>query len=199
MPPMIGVVAAGAMGSAVAARLVVQGCTVLTDLSERSARSLERGQLVGMHQTSLSELVKTADWLLSIVPPDKAEAFAEKVFDIYGSQKYQSQQFKFVDCNAVSPKTMKRIAAKAELRGCPLVDAAIIGGPPHNRYDPTIYACSNDPDLLSAFNTLQAYGLKITLLSGNEASIGAASALKMSYAVSIRFSLFRFDMWVSAY
>jgi 3-hydroxyisobutyrate dehydrogenase-like beta-hydroxyacid dehydrogenase len=91
----------------------------------------------------------------------------------------------FVDCNAVNPATVNRIAALFEGSPSRFIDAAIIGGPPDDVYTPTLYASASDDFLLDRFVTFGTkYGLKVSALKGEGAGIGDASALKMSYAVS---------------
>lgn len=180
----IAVIAAGAMGSAIARRLAANGCTVLTNLDGRSPSSLKRASEAGMQVVPLEEVILRSSWLLSIVPPDKAESFAEKVFKVAHGKEEATKHFKFADCNATSPATVKRIAAMASQYGVPLVDACIIGGPPRDDYQPTFYASSSDSSLLREFGELGGLGLKVSLMEGEGVSIGDASALKMSYAVS---------------
>lgn len=186
MAPTVAVISAGAMGSAVAARLRDNGCTVLTNLDGRSQGSLDRARSAGMEIVSLGDLVKRADWLLSIVPPDKAESFAKDVFVVCKKVSEKSNvHLKFVDCNATSPMTVKRIAALADEYGVPIIDGCIIGGPPRDGYDPTFYASSSVSSLLMEFDTFGKLGLKVELMEGEGISVGDASALKMSYAVSL--------------
>ena len=61
--------------------------------------------------------------------------------------------------------------------GSAFVDGGIIGGPPRAGYDGPVYYVSGPQ--AAAVDTLSAYGLKIGVL---DAPVGAASALKMSYA-----------------
>lgn len=51
--PTIGLLSAGAMGSAVAHRLTSNGYTVLTALAGRSAGSIDRARKVGMEDVGL--------------------------------------------------------------------------------------------------------------------------------------------------
>jgi len=135
-----------------------------------------------MQVVPLEEVILRSSWLLSIIPPDKAESFAEKVFKVAHDKEEAIKRFKFADCNATSPATVKRIAAMASQYGIPLVDACIIGGPPRDDYLPTFYASSSDSSLLQEFGELGGLGLKVSLMKGEGVSIGDASALKMSYA-----------------
>ena len=88
----------------------------------------------------------------------------------------------FVECNAVNPATVHKIAALFRGSIFSFVDAGIIGGPPFDDYNPTFYASADEEALLDRIVGLSEHGLKISALKG-EARIGAASALKMSYAV----------------
>jgi L-threonate 2-dehydrogenase len=82
-----------------------------------------------------------------------------------------------VECNAVSPPTMLKIADVIATTGCPFVGAGIIGPPPKPGSTNTkIYASGPAAKDLARLNE---YGLIIRVLEG---SLTAASALKMSYA-----------------
>lgn len=116
------------------------------------------------------------------MPPSEAQSFAAKYVTV--AKKNTSNHLVFVDCNAVSPKTVKQIASLFD-PSMSFIDATIIGGPPGNGYDPTFYASGNDKELIKEFSALSAYGLKITPLTDEGAGIGDASALKMSYAVGL--------------
>ncbi|MBV9569288.1 MAG: NAD(P)-dependent oxidoreductase [Hyphomicrobiales bacterium] len=81
----------------------------------------------------------------------------------------------YVDCNAVSPRTAKEI--RDVLKGVDFVDAGIIGLPPSpGEKGPNFYASGV---AAHRFAELSRYGLSIRVL---DAPVGAASALKMSYA-----------------
>lgn len=181
--PRLAVIAAGAMGSAVAKRLTSFGCTVYTNLDGRSEATRKRAQDAGMIDLSINELVLKSDWILSILPPKDALSFGERIQEAaakHGSAL--SSPRTFVDCNAVNPETVKRIAALFSGTGIRFVDAGIIGGPPKGDRDPTFYASAEDVKILDEFTALSKYGLKVSPLKGDGAGIGDASALKMSYA-----------------
>jgi 3-hydroxyisobutyrate dehydrogenase-like beta-hydroxyacid dehydrogenase len=169
----VAIIAPGQMGAAVAARLGENGIEVLTTLEGRSQASRERARKAGMRDVGGDELLRT-DILLSILPPKDAVALAENLaprIAALGSRPL------YVDCNAVSPKTATRIGAIIARSGAPFVDAGIIGGPPRPGNDgPTFYASGEQAKKLAQ---LIDYGLTIRLL---DAPVGAASALKMSYA-----------------
>ena len=173
MAPVIAVIAAGVMGSGVAARLTERGVTVLTSLAGRSAATAKRAAAAGMRAASDAELA-AADMLLSIVPPGEALAMAKHFAPLL---RQGARKALYVDCNAVSPKTALQIAAVIADTGSAFVDAGIIGGPPRtDGYTPTFYAAGGEA---KRFATLAAHGLDVQVLEG---PVGAASALKMSYA-----------------
>ena len=185
-PPTLAIVAAGAMGAAVGRRLTTAGLTVLTDLTGRSAATQKRAADAGLKDASLNEIAAQASWVLSILPPSDAYAFAERFRDAHAAT-VPTRPLSFADCNAVNPNTVKRIAALFQGTPINFVDAGIIGGPPKDDYDPVFYASVDPKDdaVLEEFYSLSQYGLNVKPLRGEGAGIGDASALKMSYAVRI--------------
>jgi L-threonate 2-dehydrogenase len=173
MKPVVGIIAQGQMGSAVGKRLTDHGLTVLTSLEGRSAESAKRAAAAHMEPVSLERFC-AADIILSIVPPGDAEALAAQLAPYLANAATKPA---FVDCNAVNPQTVERIAAVIQANGCPFVDGGIIGGPPKPNYDgPTFYLSGADAGTVAA---LSDFGLSCKIVDG---PIGAASALKMSYA-----------------
>ena len=173
----IAVIGAGEMGTAVAHQMLSKGARVLTTLKGRSAASAERVRLAGIEVVDDDDAIALeAGFLLSIVPPGQAIAVARR---FHGPLARAAKKPVFVECNAISPATMRRIADALESSGCKLVDAGIIGGPPRtDRPDegPRLYASGQHAQLVS---DLGKFGLDVQIVDG---PIGAASALKMSYA-----------------
>ncbi|KAG8213538.1 hypothetical protein J3R82DRAFT_10181 [Butyriboletus roseoflavus] len=188
VPPRFAVIAAGSMGSAVAKKLTTAGCAVYTNLDGRSEATRRPAKEVGMVDASLSDITVEANWILSVLPPRDAVSFTEKIRDAAASRARQAslEPLVFADCNAVSPKTVRRIAEIFAGTGIKFIDVCIIGGPPKDRYDATFYAsaAAEDRSMLDVFMALSKYGLKVSPLTGEGAGVGDASALKMSYAVS---------------
>lgn len=173
--PDVAIVAAGNMGAGIARVLVDHGVRVVTLLTGRSAASQERAKKAGMAGVSADSLVDV-DLLLSVVPPANALTFAEATSFALKSARRKPT---FVDCNAVSPATVRHIHAVIEATGTPFVDAGIIGFPPvpgKTTAQPRIYASGEQA---VALEPLRECGLDIRVL---QAPIGAASALKMAYA-----------------
>jgi 3-hydroxyisobutyrate dehydrogenase-like beta-hydroxyacid dehydrogenase len=172
MNPVVAVIAPGAMGAPVAKCLVEHGLRVLTSLQGRSAATVARAGAAGMAAASDDEIAG-ADFILSILPPGDALPLAQRFAPALAARNGKPV---YVDCNAVSPPTVARIAAVIAPTGCPFVDAGIIGAPPRPDYGgPTFYASGPDAP---RFALLGQFGLKVRPLEG---PLSAASALKMSY------------------
>ncbi|MGZ2454503.1 3-hydroxyisobutyrate dehydrogenase-like beta-hydroxyacid dehydrogenase [Rhizobium ruizarguesonis] len=171
--PNIAIIGSGAMGSAVARRLIAHGAMVPTYLQGRSEQTIARAKAAGMVPVSRQELTR-ADLILSIVPPAEAIRVAELVAEISSTLPEPPP---FIDLNAIAPKTMQALAARFEGSRVEVLDGAIIGGPPiPGKSGPTLYI-SGDPAKRSRL--LEDCGLQIRRLDG---PLGAASALKMCYA-----------------
>ena len=169
------VIAPGAMGSAVSRRMHERGATVRTSLAGRSAASIRHAAEAGMSAVENDRaLVEGVDIVLSIVPPGEAVGLAERLLPLLAAA---SRKPLVVDCNAINPATAARIAATLAPSGAAFADGGIIGGPPKlDGPGPRFYL--SGPAAGDAA-ILREYGLDIRLLDG---AIGAASALKMSYA-----------------
>lgn len=172
--PAIAVIAAGAMGSALAARMVARGATVLTPLAGRSQATRARARAAGMTEADLETIVARADAILSIVPPAEAPTLAATLAPLLAASVRKPV---FADCNAVNVETVRAIAATLAPTGAGFVDAALIGFPPAtpDAAGPVLYLSGPDADRLAV---LGALGLRIKTVAG---PVGAASALKMSY------------------
>jgi putative dehydrogenase len=174
MNPVVSVVAPGMMGAAVGKRLVVDhGLKVLTSLAGRSAETSERAKAAGMRSVS-DEEIAASDFILSILPPGDAVALAQRFAPALTASNSKPV---FVDCNAVSPRTVDRIVGVIAPTGAPFVDAGIIGAPPKpGDAGPRFYASGQ---AAQRFAALREFGLDVRVLEG---AISAASAMKMSYA-----------------
>ena len=173
MSPVVAVIAPGAMGAAVGKRLVENGLTVLTSLAGRSEETRARAKAAGMSAAKDDDIAR-ADFILSILPPGDALSLAQHFVPALTASNAKPI---YVDCNAINPKTVERVAAAIAPTGCPFADAGIIGQPPKPGDDgPRIYASGA---AAPRFASLRDYGLDIRVLAGE---MSAASALKMSYA-----------------
>jgi len=170
---IVAVIAQGTMGSGVAARLTENGAEVRTSLAGRSEASAARARAAGMRDVDEAGIA-ASDIVLSIIPPGEATALAER---LRPALTRAARKPIYVDCNAINPATVARVAAIIGPTGCAFVDGGIIGGPPKPGSKGTrIYVSGPDAARVAA---LTEYGLEMPVLSG---PVGAASALKMSYA-----------------
>ena len=180
MTPVVAVIAPGMMGAAVGKRLADNGLKVLTSLNGRSQETMARANAAGMIASG-DEEIAASDFILSILPPGDAVSLAERFVP---ALKASNAKPVYVDCNAINPVTVERVAAALAPTDCAFVDAGIIGSPPkppaagENKIagSPRFYASG---PAAPRFATLREYGLDIRVLDGD---MSAASALKMSYA-----------------
>jgi 3-hydroxyisobutyrate dehydrogenase-like beta-hydroxyacid dehydrogenase len=174
MSDTIAIIAPGEMGSAVGRRLAEHGARIITVLAGRSPASIARAERAGFAALAgFEQLAAAADIILSIVPPGEAVALAQQWAPVLTRA---AKKPVYVDCNAVSPETASRIGGVLAATGSPYVDAGIIGPPPAVSSRTVIYASGEAAPKLKRLNEL---GLMVRVL---DAPIGAASALKMSYA-----------------
>lgn len=169
----IAILAPGAMGSAVARRLGEHGVRVLTSLKGRSAATVKRATEAGMVDAGDAELAR-ADLILSIVPPGEAVSVAERLGALIGRA---GKKPVVIDCNAVNVETVLGIEKIVTAAGARFIDGGIIDLPPKPGSAGPAFHVSGEHarDAL----VLKQLGLDLRIIDG---PVGAASALKMSYA-----------------
>ena len=170
----VGIVSPGAMGSAVGAALARGGVRVVATLAGRSERTSRLAQRAGVELLSdLESVVRAADVVLSIAPPEAARAIAG---DIARAGRDVGEPRLVADLNAVSPATARAIADELARAQVDLVDGSISGPPPWNTGTTRIY--------LSGARAREIAELPIDgverVVVGDE--VGTASAVKMSTA-----------------
>ena len=173
MTLVVGIVAPGTMGAGIGRRLGGHDVRVLTSLTGRSEATAARAHEAGMIAASDEEIAAT-DFILSILPPGDALALAKRFAPVLSASNAKPV---YVDCNAINPATVERVAAAIAPTGCAFVDAGIIGPPPKGGdAGPRLYASGA---AAARFAGLRQYRLDVRVLEG---PLSAASALKMSYA-----------------
>src|SRR4051794_20734506 len=131
---MIGLLHPGEMGAAIGAALRARGHEVGWASEGRSEATRRRAADAGLHDVgTVAALAASCDTILSVCPPHAALDVARSVGDFGG---------RYVDANAVSPATVRAIAAV--VRRC--VDGGIVGGPP----DPRLYLSGFGADEVGA-------------------------------------------------
>ena len=175
----IAIIGAGEMGTGIGRRLRQKGARVVTEIKGRSAASVARVRDAGLETVDNdAELVREAAFILSIVPPGIALQIAARLREPMSRADTKPI---FVECNAISPATTRRIENLLADTGCRFVDAGICGVPPPSDLaspykGPRIYASGAAAYLLEALNR---YGLDISVIAG---PIGAASGLKLLHS-----------------
>jgi len=169
----VAIIAQGAMGAGTAQRLTSNGVDVVTWLEGRSSASRARAEKAGMRGVDLAGIA-AADIILSIVPPSDALALAGQLAPVLKASKTKPL---YADMNAVSSAKVQEVAAVIAPTGCTFSDGGIIGPPPRPDTRNTVYFFSAIPGERVA--SLGKGGLEVKMVDG---PIGAASALKMSYA-----------------
>lgn len=169
----VGLLSPGDMGHAVGRVLINHDMPVLTCLVGRSKRTQMLAEKTGIKAVpTYDNLVEAADLILSILVPGEAENAA---LNVAKSLKNVDGSIVYVDCNAISPATSKRIDKIIKDAGSSYVDASIIGPPPVRGRSTKFYASGSD---VEEFKSLIDYGLEVRIL-GSE--IGLGKGIKMTY------------------
>lgn len=153
------------MGATVAA--ACKG-TALWASEGRSEATCERADDAGLTDVGdIAAMVAAADVVISVCPPHGAVALADRLADAGFEGCY-------VDANAVSPATARRIASRFEN----FVDGGLIGPPAIRPGTTRLYLSGPDADRVAA--RFEGSALEPRVLDGG--GPGTASALKMAYA-----------------
>jgi len=173
--PTVGVVSLGAMGSAVADALVRGGADVVSTLEGRSDRTAQLSERVVSVQLlpDLDAVVRKADVVLSIVPPERASAAAESILR---AAREQAARPVLVELNAIAPSTALEIRARASKADVETVDGSISGPPPWKPGTTRVYLSGPGASEVAA---LPFEGVERIVVGD---AVGAASAVKMSTA-----------------
>lgn len=165
----------GNMGEGVGLSIKGQGKDVITVLAGRSDETRMRAERAGLREVpDLETMVREADLVLSVMPPERAEGFAREVA---AAMKAAGSAPAYADMNAISPMTSRRIAEVMADAGAPYIDGGIIGWTPlKNDKSTRLYVSGPHASLMAE---LDGNGKQIRQL-GDE--IGRASAVKMVYA-----------------
>jgi 3-hydroxyisobutyrate dehydrogenase-like beta-hydroxyacid dehydrogenase len=170
----VGIVSAGAMGSAVARTLLEGGAEVVTTLEGRSERTARLAEAAGIEcLPTLQDVVTYVDVVLSIAPPGEAEGIAAAIVEALGGAGAAPL---VADLNAISPATARRIEADLAGAGLELVDGSISGPPPANLGTTRIYLSGPRAGEIAALPFSGVHVIEV----GDE--VGTASAVKMCTA-----------------
>lgn len=170
----VGLTAPGAMGAGLGGVLAQHGVEVRVRLDGRSDASRDRSLRAGLTPVEDDAALADTDVLLSVCPPADALPIAERLAPWLGGSDRRPL---YVDANAVSPGTARRIGDVVTGAGGRFCDGGIIGLPPGTAAKAPVLFVSG-PDT-TAVEQLGRHGLEVRRVDGR---IGSASALKMSYA-----------------
>lgn len=167
----IGLLHPGEMGSGVGAAARSGGARVLWASAGRSPATRKRAEADALEDAgTIASLASTSDVILCICPPASAVDVAREIAGLGFRGTY-------VDGNAVSPETTRKIGDVVTAAGARYVDGGIIGPPPR-RAGATRFYLSGDGarDVAALFSGTFAEAIAL------DGPIGAASAIKMAYA-----------------
>jgi 3-hydroxyisobutyrate dehydrogenase-like beta-hydroxyacid dehydrogenase len=160
----------GAMGSKLAAQLVVAGHEVHWVPEGRSEASAARAAEAGLIGTPFAEAVREADVVLCSCAPQGAVDIAKQV----GSAGFSGL---YIEANPLSPMSLRE--AQSAVSEATFVDAGVVGPPPTGGPSPTHLMLSGGAAEQAA--ELWAATAVTPMVVGTEP--GAASAAKSSYAL----------------
>lgn len=161
----------GEMGGAIGRALIKSGQKVTWISEGRSDATRQRAETSRFEPIAdLKRGLADADLVMSVCPPDAAEAQASTV----AKAGYQGP---YVDCNAVAPATMQRIDDTLSRAGATVIDAGIVGPPPEKEGTTRFYISGPGAEEISKLFA----GSVVEAIPAGE-KVGAASAIKMAYA-----------------
>src|SRR5262245_20733783 len=155
------------MGAAVAAQLRRAGHDVTWASEGRSEATVARA--AGLADVGAAdELARRSDVILSVCPPHAALDVARSVGSFDGV---------YVDANAVSPETARRVAEVVEAGGAVFVDGGIVGPPAREPGTTRLYLSGPSAPVVAGLFEGTAVDARVV-----SDRVGAASAVKMAYA-----------------
>jgi len=167
----VGILHPGAMGMTVGAGIKAGGHRVVWASAGRSTSTRDRALQARLEDVvSLSKMVSSAGIIVSVCPPHAAWEVADAVIQ---------RGFKglYVDVNAISPATSRRINGIVTASGAAYIDGGIIGPPAHSPGRTRLYLSGARAGEIAP---LFAQGNMEAIVIGGKP--GLASALKMCYA-----------------
>jgi 3-hydroxyisobutyrate dehydrogenase-like beta-hydroxyacid dehydrogenase len=167
----IGLLHPGAMGSSIGAAAKASGREVYWVSESRSQATRERAEKAKLSDVgTLSNLVETCDFIVSVCPPAYAVEVARDVIAAGFNGVY-------LDANAISPGHSREIGEIMKSAGVEYIDGGIIGPPAWENGKTRLYLAGSRAGEASA--CFKGSPLDVIVLDG---PAGAASALKMVFA-----------------
>ena len=161
----------GEMGAEVGAAARAGGARALWVSAGRGGATRDRAGAAGFEDAgTLKTALDQSQIVLSVCPPHAAVDLAESV----AAAGFRGT---YVDANAVSPETSRRIGSVVGAAGATFVDGGIIGPPPAKPGTTRLYLSGLGSTAIAALFDGSPLGTVIL-----DAPIGAASAVKACYA-----------------
>lgn len=167
----IGILHPGEMGTSVGAAAQTSGNEVLWCSAGRSNATRMRAdgdRLVAVDR--LETVSQRCDLILSVCPPAKAVEVASSIADLGFAGVY-------VDANAVSPATARRISKIVKKGGAAFLDGSIVGPPAREPGKTLLFLSGEDCSVMETI--FRDSFLDTHIVDTNP---GAASAVKMAFA-----------------
>jgi 3-hydroxyisobutyrate dehydrogenase-like beta-hydroxyacid dehydrogenase len=161
----------GEMGAEVGAAARIGGARVLWVSAGRGGATRDRAGAAELEDAgTLQAALGQASAVLSVCPPHAAVELAKRV----AAERFRGI---YLDANAVSPDTSRRIGGIVEAAGARFVDGGIIGPPPTKPGTTRLYLSGSQSARIAALFFGTSLGAVVL-----DAPVGAASAVKACYA-----------------
>jgi len=161
----------GEMGAEVGAAVRAGGARVLWVSAGRGGATRDRAGAAGLEDAgTLNAALAQSSVVLSVCPPHAAVDLAKSV----AAEGFRGT---YVDANAISPDTSRRIGGIVGGAGARFVDGGIIGPPPAKPGTTRLYLSGSESAPVAALFSNTSLGAIVL-----DAPVGAASALKACYA-----------------
>ena len=172
--PVVGVLHPGAMGAAVGSALRPRAGAVIWAAGGRSRATAKRAELADLVGVpDVAALARRSDVIVAVCPPHAArELAAEVAAALDGTGRAPV----YVDANAVSPATVRQIAAR--LGADHVVDGAIIGPPAWEPGHTVLWLSGPAAGDVAALFTGSPFAARVL-----GPAVGTASALKACFAL----------------
>jgi len=172
--PTVALLHPGAMGTAVGQQAAGKGCVLWLPEGRSAATAARAGGAGFQPAPDLGNLVRDADVVISLCPPQVAGQVATDVRAAgFGHGLY-------LDANALTPERMAQVADLFAGTAVRVVDGSVIGPPPTRPGTTRLYLAGSSEDTATVAALFAGSALDVVAISDR---IGAASALKTAQAV----------------
>jgi hypothetical protein len=174
--PVVGILHPGAMGAALGSALKPRAGAVIWADAGRTHATAKRAELADLIAVpDVAALARRCQLIISICPPHAALAVAEQVA-VGLREVAEEERPLYVDANAVSPATVRRIAGL--LGDDHVVDGAVIGPPAWESGTTVLWLAGRNAAPVAEVFAGSPFDARVL---GTE--LGAASALKACFAL----------------